>query len=420
MKNKTFRIFTMGCKVNQYESQAIREQLERVGFREVKPSQKADTYIINTCTVTSTADRKSRNLIRRSKRENSKAIVLVTGCYAQSQAEDIRKIEGVDYVVSNEEKKVIAKYVTKNRISSNINDFGISRFDGHTRAFVKIQDGCNNFCSFCKIPYVRGRSRSRKAVDIIKEIKKLGDNGFREVVLTGICLGDYGKDLPTKIDLVDLIEEIEKIDRIWRIRLSSIEAKDINERLIERMKNSKKLCHHLHIPFQSGDNRVLQLMNRSLSREDYLKLVKKLKKEIRNIAITCDIMIGFPNEDEKAFSNTLDLLKKIIPAKVHIFVFTPREQTPLSQVPTDKKTMDIRYLKLKKLSEKLAMEYMKRFLNKNIHVLFEGIKDGLWQGHSSNYLLIFIKEMKKIRNKLVLVRPFDLCRNGLISRLAKN
>ena len=440
----TFKIYTLGCKVNQYDSQVIREQLQRAGLNELSDGQKANYYIINTCTVTDNADKQSRYLIRRSIRENPLAKIIVAGCYAHSNADDIRRINGVNLILDNDNKFRIVKFLFPRRKTNISHSFQISDFKGHTRAFVKIQDGCNNFCSFCKVPYVRGRSRSRDFDLIIDEIKRLRDKGYKEIVLTGICLGDYGKDLDEstkknnfdtcsnrvlhnslykRTDLVDLINEIEEIEGIFRIRLSSIEARDISDNLVDKMKNSKKICPHLHIPFQSGDNKTLKLMNRKDTREDYLGLARKLRRNIKDISITADIMIGFPGEDEKRFLNTLDFLKKVKPARAHIFTFQPRDGTALSnyknQIPTQ--ALKQRFVLLKSLTDKLALEFRKKFLNRRLTVLFEDKKSGFWRGYSQNYLLTYLKVNGKlnINNQLVKVKIKNIGISNLYAEIEK-
>jgi len=414
MEIRRFKIYTLGCKVNQYESQAIREQLEGIGLVEAKLNQEADFCIINTCTVTSVADRKSRNFIRKAKRENNNAKIIVTGCYVQQSKEILSKIPEIDYCLRNEEKNRIIEYIQDGKTTLSNSKLKISRFDGHTRAFVKIQDGCDNFCSFCKIPYVRGRSTSRGLNDIVEEVQRLSNNGYREIVLTGICLGDYGKGLKTRTDLVDLIDRIEKIEPVLRIRLSSIDAEDINNRLIEKMRASRKLCPHLHIPFQSGDDRVLRLMNRCFSRDNYLELVARLKKTIKDIAITADIMVGFPNEDEEAFANTVELVKKILPLKLHIFIFNPRENTRWEKFKIDYKTAKKRFEILKVIEQEASFSYKKNFIKKELFVLPERKKDGLWQGYSQNYIRVYFKSKSEFRNRLVKIKIEDLFRDGLI------
>ena len=391
---KTFKILTLGCKVNQYDSQVIREQLEKVGLRESDTTRKADCYVINTCTVTKSADSQSRNLIRSAKRENPQARIVVTGCYAHLNARNIQAIDGVDLIVNNDDKLALREhllpYLEK---SSPRQDVGISNFNGHTRAFVKVQDGCDNFCSFCKVPYVRGRSRSRPLDAIVREVKKLSQNGYKEVVLTGVCLGDYGRKLEPKRDIVEVIDALEEIDDIVRIRLSSIEAGDISDRLIAKMKSSKKLCAHLHIPFQSGDDRILKAMNRRDTRQAYINLVRTLKHAIPDIGISADIMIGFPGEGDKEFQNTLDFVQEVAPMRVHIFSFSPRDFTRLSHADTriDSNVLKQRYGLLKELCDNVSTAFKQHFKNKAIEVLFEELKNGFWQGYTRNYLLVLVK-----------------------------
>lgn len=420
---QTFKIYTLGCKVNQYDSQALRERLKQAGLKELNNGRVADYCIINTCTVTTTADSESRYLIRKTKRDNPLAKIIVTGCYAHSNVEDIRKIKGVDLILDNENKHRILEFIPVQNNTGQTLPFEISEFQGHTRAFVKIQDGCNNFCSFCKVPYVRGRSRSRNFNSIIEETKRLGKNGYKEVVLTGISLGDFGKDLDEKIDLVDLIKEIEKNKDILRIRLSSIEAKDVTDRLIKKMKLSDKLCPHLHIPFQSGDNKILKLMNRKDTKENYLKLAEKLKKNVKDMAISCDIMIGFPGEGEDEFLNTLDLLKNIEPSRVHIFCFKPRDLTPLSNTKDNlgKQEFKRRFSLMKKIADDLALKSRKRFLGRNLEVLLEGKKDGFWRGYSQNYLLIYLKNHGNLtlNNKLLKVKINSVKSSNLYAEIGK-
>ncbi|MCM8763154.1 MAG: radical SAM protein, partial [Candidatus Omnitrophica bacterium] len=275
-----FKILTLGCKVNQYESQQIREAYLRQGFQELFDGRPADTYIINTCTVTHHADRASFVLIRRAKRENPQAKIYVTGCLVKMDAAKIKeRFPDVSFLDKDEFKQ------------------GINAFCGHTRAFLKIQDGCDNFCSYCKVALVRGKPRSRPFDEVIHEAQRLVDAGFKEIVLCGICLGSYGKDFGN-VDLVDVLAALEKIKGEFRIRLSSIEFGDVRERLIKKLETSKKLCPHLHIPLQSGDDRILKLMNRKYTAEDYLKLVQELKRRIPLLSITTDVMVGFPGESE--------------------------------------------------------------------------------------------------------------------------
>ncbi|MDP2938044.1 MAG: tRNA (N(6)-L-threonylcarbamoyladenosine(37)-C(2))-methylthiotransferase MtaB, partial [Candidatus Omnitrophota bacterium] len=370
---KTVKFFTLGCKVNQYDTQSIRERFVNAGFKEIDNGRKADTYVINTCTVTSIADRKSRYFIHYAYRQNPKARIIVTGCYTALDSDEIAKIPGVTHIIKNQDKDRILELLNEHNELSEQNEIGISNFSGHTRAFLKIQDGCNNFCSYCKVPRVRGASRSRPLDEIVQEANRLAKNGFKEIVLCGICLGSYGKDLQSQKNLVEVIEALEKIEGLLRIRLSSIEAGDISDELIQKMAQSKKLCQHLHIPMQSGDNEILKKMNRNYCREDYLNLIKKIKNSIPEIAITTDVLVGFPGEREDNFQNTVNLIGEIVPLRAHIFPYSKRLGTPAAILKDKINPLIIkeRILQLVGISRKCALAYKEQFLNKDRDVLIE-------------------------------------------------
>jgi len=390
---RKIKFYTLGCKVNQYDTQSIRERFLSRGFKEVPEKSKADFYLVNTCTVTGSADRKSRNIIRSCVNENPKAKVIVTGCLVSKDSGMLSAIKGISFI-----------------ISKSFFPDGISDFQGHTRAFLKIQDGCDNFCSYCKVPLVRGSPRSRPLGDIIKEAESLAKKGFKEVVLTGICLGSYGKDTGRSVDLVKVIDELEKLKGIFRIRLSSIEAGDVTDKLIDRIAQSKKLCPHLHIPMQSGDDEILRKMRRKYTRRFYLSLVSKVKRKIPDAAITTDCLVGFPGETEKNFSNTLSLIKKIIPLKVHIFSYSVREGTYAAdnfehRLPPE--VIKERINKLNALAARCRMRFREQFKNKKLQVLFESPskeKAGYWEGYTGNYMKVYLKSRKPLRNKLVSLR----------------
>jgi threonylcarbamoyladenosine tRNA methylthiotransferase MtaB len=386
------KLYTLGCKVNQYDTQSIRERFLGRGFKEVSGENKADFYLINTCTVTSSADRKSREIIRRCIRENPKAKIIVTGCLIEKDTPMLSAIKGVSLIISK----------------SFFRD-GISGFEGHTRAFLKIQDGCNNFCSYCKVPLVRGRPRSRPLDVIIKEAEALVKNGFKEIVLTGTCLGAYGKDLGKGVGLVRVIEELEKIKGLLRIRLSSIEAGDVTDELIGKIAKSKKLCPHLHIPVQCGDDAILKKMKRKYSRRFYIGLINKIKKEVSDIAITTDCLVGFPGETEKNFRNTLDLVKKIMPLRVHIFPYSERKGTYAADKFKDLLPPEIikeRIFRLNDLADSCRLKFKERFKGRKLPVLFEGPskeKKGYWEGYTGNYIKIYLKSKKPLKNRVVFV-----------------
>ena len=390
--------------MNQYETQEIRERFLGCGFKEAGSGKKADVYLINTCTVTHRADSDSLSFIRKAKKENGKAKIIVTGCLAELDTAKIKEACRECLIIKNKDKNKILKRRRK----------GISCFKGHTRAFLKIQDGCNNFCAYCKVPLVRGVSRSKPFKEVIREAGELAKNGFKEIVLTGICLGAYGKDLHPKAGLIDVIEGIEKIEGILRIRLSSIEAGDVSLELISKMRESQKLCRHLHIPIQSGDDHILKKMNRNYDRNTYLALVKSLKKRIPGIAITTDCLVGFPGEEEINFRNTLDLVKKILPLKVHIFPYSRREGTAAANLK-DEVSPDIikeRISRLKNVARQCSYDYRRKFLNSDMDVLMESVSlvlGGSWEGHTDNYIKVLVKSSLELNNKLIAARLKKIC-----------
>jgi threonylcarbamoyladenosine tRNA methylthiotransferase MtaB len=390
---KTIKFHTLGCKVNQYDTQSIRERFLKHGFQETNNTKKADFYFVNTCTVTSNADRKSKEIIRRYIRRNPKAKIIVTGCLVEKDNAFLASVKGLNFVVS---KKFFAD--------------GISNFCGHTRAFLKVQDGCDNYCSYCKVPLVRGRSRSRFLSDIVSDADCLCKNGFKEIVLSGICLGSYGKDLHPKMNLVDVITALEKIKGVLRIRLSSIEAGDITDGLIYKMKKSHKLCRHLHIPIQSGDDRILKDMNRKYTYARYLRLIKKIKKNIPPIAITTDCLVGFPGESEANFCNTLRLIKKIIPLRVHVFPYSKRSGTLASDNFKNEINPGIikeRISRLKDIALDCSVAYRNKFLGKIMHVLIERQTkedSGVWEGYTDNYIRVIFKSNLNLRNQVIAIK----------------
>ena len=436
---KTFEVKTLGCKVNQYESQALRERMLELGFRENKDSPGADVYIVNTCAVTRRADTLSQEEIRKLSRSHPRARVFVTGCSAENDPEKLKRFKGVAGVLGNQEKDRLADFILtqKDRFScgerpvvspsTSLRIDGersrtISAFHKHTRAFLKVQDGCDNGCSYCVIPRLRGSSRSRILAEIIEEARDLAKNGYKEIVLCGICLGAYGKDFGLKDGLVKVIETLEEIDGISRIRLSSIEALDISDCLIEKMASSGKLMPHLHIPFQSGDDTLLKLMNRKASTKECRGLILKLRKLVPDIGLTTDIMLGFPGEEEENFKNTLNFLREIRPAKIHIFPFSPRKNTAAWRFPATLRPEIIkdRIKQTRELAQELARDFCRQYIGKDLHVLVESpggsLDDGFFPGHSGNYLKVFLPEGPGIAvNTIITARPLRIHKDGLIA-----
>ncbi|MFH1640506.1 MAG: tRNA (N(6)-L-threonylcarbamoyladenosine(37)-C(2))-methylthiotransferase MtaB [Candidatus Omnitrophota bacterium] len=409
-QGRTIKFFTLGCKVNQYDTQVMRESLLRAGFKEITKGNRADFYLINTCTVTKNADRESRYLIRYARRNNPQAKILVYGCYAESNHDEIAKINGVNFVLRGKEKNRIIEILNYSNVRNALakdNGLGtISGFPGHVRAFLKIQDGCDNFCSYCKVPFVRGEPRSKPLENIIKEAEGLIKRGFKEIVLCGICLGQYGRDLTGRINLGCVIKSLENLPGLLRIRLSSIEAGDISDELINKISKSKKFCRHLHIPIQSGDDAILKAMNRSYLRKDYLGLIRRIRNKIPGIAITTDVLVGFPGESEKAFKNTVDLVRKIHPLKAHIFPYSPREGTAAFSLKDRvcRELIKKRILVLGREAERLSHRYKEQFLNRNMDVLLERRNKknpAFWLGHTDNYIQVLAKSGKEIKNRIV-------------------
>lgn len=445
---KIVKFFTLGCKVNQYDTQSIRESLLKGRYKEINSNArvKADVNIINTCTVTHRADSGSLSLIRRARRENPSAKIVVTGCLAGLDKDKIRRVCADCLIVENKDKNKIAGLLGVCQGDNGVFQSGRMKgappglkhgvtkggileaakahpclegqgswpqkynFSGRTRAFLKVQDGCDNFCSYCKVPLVRGRSKSRAFNKVITEAEQLVNNGFKEIVLTGICLGSYGKDLRPASKLVDLIGDIEKIKGLFRLRLSSIEAGDVTSGLIKKIAKSKIICPHLHIPLQSGDSGILKLMNRSYVPADYIKLIERLKKSVQNISITTDVLVGFPFETEENFKNTLRLIKKIMPLKVHIFPYSPRPGTYAGRnftVQVLPQVIKERVRVLHNLADKCSFLYRSQFLGKKIIALIEAkCRDNpiYWEGHTGNYMKVRVKSKKNLKNQLICVK----------------
>jgi threonylcarbamoyladenosine tRNA methylthiotransferase MtaB len=438
---KTIKFYTLGCKVNQYETQSIRERFIAAGFKELENCQAADFYLINTCTVTHRADAASLHLIRQAKRENPKAKIIVTGCLTGLDEDKIKNTDCKALIVKNKDKENILHYIKEILFNTNPREFlsnthefirdnsvfnssefvfkGISFFKGHTRAFLKIQDGCSNNCSYCKVPLVRGPSRSRPLKEIIEEAGILVGSGYKEIVLTGICLGAYGKDLNKRVGLLTVIDGLEKIGGLFRIRLSSIEPQDISNGLIERIAQSKKVCPHLHIPLQSGDDDILKKMNRRYTGRDYLDLINKLKRLIPEISITTDVLVGFPGESEINFKNTLDLIKEVTPLKVHIFPYSQRQGTACAKMFSQKLpplVIKDRIRRLKIVSGRLLFLYGKRYLNKKMDVLIESrCKEDscYWEGFTGNYIKVKVKSKEDLKNRIVPVKLRKISNNSV-------
>jgi len=401
---KRVAFYTLGCKVNQYDTEAMIEIFDRKGYEVVDNNEVADVYVINTCTVTNLGDRKSRQFIRRSKKKNPDSIIVVVGCYAQTASEEVMNIEGVNLVIGTNERNKIAELVESIKMNEKINcvdnimevkefeELSIEKVMGKTRAFLKIQEGCNQYCSYCIIPYARGPIRSRKLENIISEVKRLSDNGFKEIVLTGIHIASYGKDIEG-VSLIDVIREVHKVEDIERIRLSSVEPNLLSDDFISEIQTLPKFCEHLHLSLQSGADETLKRMNRKYDTAGYRKIVESLRREIPNIAITTDIIVGFPGESEEEFNNTLNFAREMAFSQIHVFKYSPRKGTPaakfVDQVPGDIK--NIRSGKMIKLGNELMDSYRSKFIDKELDVLFEnyyGNDNNMIEGLTENYIRV--------------------------------
>jgi len=387
------KFFTLGCKVNQYETQALKEKFEKLGCKICE--RKADICIINGCSVTGNADRKSKRALIRAKKENPKAKIVACGCFVQLP-ESLGRKDNVDYVVSQDKKHLLPEIVLgavsgqKRFKDDGIWSLNIS-YSSNYRAFIKVQDGCDNYCTFCKIPYLRGPSCSRNLDEVLREIEVVSKI-HKEVVLCGINLGLYGRDLKPAQTLSCLLAEVLSLPFSGRIRLSSLESFFFDHKIFSLFQH-RKLCPHLHLSFQSGDNSVLKAMNKQESAELYEEIVRKARRVKPNIALSCDIMVGFPGESNKNFQNTLDFLKRVQPMRTHIFSFSPREKTPLSDVKMiDRKEIRSRYQVTKQLTDNFALEYKQKFVGQKLEVLGDENFNGVVSGYTENYLKVYVAQ----------------------------
>lgn len=413
---KKVAFYTLGCKVNQYETEAMLEMFEKKGYEGVDSEEYADVYVINTCTVTHMSDRKSRQYIRRVKNKNPNAIIAVVGCYSQVSPEEILEIDDVNLVMGTNDRRTIVEKVESidcNTKLSTVDDImkvkefeeiEISQTNGKTRAFIKVQDGCDRFCTYCIIPYARGRIRSRDLNSIIDEVSNLANMGYKEVVLTGIHVASYGKDLKDGSSLLTIIKAVAQIDGIERIRLSSVEPVLFTEEFVDEIKKIDKLVPHYHLSLQSGCDATLKRMNRRYTAEEYKEIVDILRKNIENVAITTDVIVGFPGETNEEFSETLEFLKEIKLMHTHVFKYSPRKGTPAASMKNqvDPQMKNLRSSTLLALSTKNFKEFAKDYIGKTMRVLFEEKNnEGYYEGLTDNYMRIKVKSDTDIRDKFV-------------------
>ena len=449
------KFYTLGCKVNTYETEAMEQQFLTYGYD--LSQDIADIYVINTCSVTNIAERKSRQMMRRAKEINPKAVIVVCGCYAQTSKEEIEKMPEVDIVIGINEKtnivKITEEYLKSINIENDVDskenkksgivevsdvmhqneylDFGITTYTELNRAVVKVQDGCDRFCSYCIIPYARGKVRSRNPESILREITKIAQSGIKEVVITGIHLASFGKDFKVEDEakfrkefgysenykpfnpkddlhtggfrLIELLEQINKVKGIERIRLGSLEPKLINEEFVSRLSKLNKICDHFHLSLQSGCDKTLKDMNRRYTTEEFENSANLLRKVYPNVALTTDIIVGFPGETDEDFEKTYEFLKKIKFYKMHIFKYSPKKGTVAKAMKNqiDGKVKEERSSKLIELSDKNQNEYNEKYIGKKVKVLFEEYKNGYFKGHTTNYIMVNVKEDKINEDKIV-------------------
>lgn len=430
MKKVTFH--TLGCKVNQYETEAMEEMFKKNGYDIVENNDMADIYIINTCTVTNMGDRKSRQFIRRARKINDKAVIAAVGCYSQVSPEEVEKIEEVDIIIgtTNRDKIVeLCEYAMENygkinivediRMFKEFEEINIDDVKSRTRAYIKVQDGCNQYCSYCIIPYARGPVRSRKLDDIIEESIRLRVKGFKELILTGIHVESYGKDLDN-IELIDVIEEVAKIDGIERIRLSSVEPRLITREFMERALATKKLCDHFHLSLQSGSDTVLKRMNRKYNTELYMENVELIREYMPEAGITTDIIVGFPGETEEEFNETLEFVKEIGFSRIHVFKYSPREGTPAAKMDNqiDGIIKSERSEKLIKIGDEIANDINNNYIGSEIEVLFEEDNNSNFEieGYTTNYIRVKTKDLS-YKGKIAKVKIEDIENDTLVGKI---
>ena len=430
-KIHTVSFITLGCKVNQFETEAMTELLEKDGFKVLPPNEVSDIYIINTCAVTKESERKSRQFINKAKRINPNALVVAVGCSVQLNYEKINKETQADIIIGTKHKGNIGSLI-KDKLNDITQDYEIDDFQGKesyeelkistvhdkTRANIKIQDGCSQFCSYCIIPYVRGPIRSRNHDDIVREVKKIAENGYKEVVLNGIHISSYGKDLHQQDSLIKLIEDINNIEGIERIRLGSLEPNLINEDFIKRYSALNKTCDHFHLSLQSGSDSVLNRMNRRYTTKEYKSNVELIRKYMPSAGITTDIIVGFPGETVDEFNETVDFVKDIKFSKIHVFKYSVREGTKAAEMTkqVDDAVKSHRSKVLIDLGENISHEFMKKFIGKELSVLIETEKkDNLYEGYTTNYLKVLLKGDINVKNEIIKVHIKKIWNDYLLS-----
>ena len=413
---------TLGCKVNQYETNGMIQQFQERGYEITEFEDVADIYIINTCTVTNMSDRKSRQFLRQAKKNNQDSIVVAVGCYVQVSKDELEALPEIDLALGTNDKTQIVDYIekyveekSKKETLDNIlydakfEDFGTVTYTEKTRAVIKVQDGCDRFCSYCIIPFARGKIRSRKPESVIEEITEISKNGIKEVVITGIHVASYGRDFENDYRLIDLLEEINKIDGIERIRLGSIEPLLITEAFMDRFIKLEKVCHHFHLSLQSGCTETLKRMNRRYTAGEFEVIVDRIRKYYQDAILTTDIIVGFPDESEEEFETTYEYLKRINFYKMHVFKYSPRKGTKAAemknQIPGDVK--ELRSKRLLELSDNNEIAYLDSYIGKEVEVLFEEFDGEFYKGHTANYIMVKVKSDEDLSNKIKIINVVE-------------
>lgn len=434
----TVAFYTLGCKVNYYDTEAIWQLFKNTGYEQVEFEDTADVYVINTCTVTNTGDKKSRQIIRRAIRRNPDAIIAVTGCYAQTSPAEILAIDGVDLVIGTQDRDKIMDFVGQIRQdrtpvnavrnimkTRSFEELDVPDFTERTRAFLKIQEGCNNFCTFCIIPWSRGLSRSREPQSVLEQARSLVAAGYKEIVLTGIHTGGYGDDMEN-YNLTSLLWDLDKVEGLERIRISSIEASQIDDEMIDVLNRSSKMCRHLHIPLQAGDNSVLKRMRRKYTTEEFASKIKRLHEAMPGVAITTDVIVGFPGETDEMFEAGYKLMEELAFAEMHVFPYSKRTGTPAARMEdqVDEEVKNERVHRLIDLSEKLQLQYAKQSIGEVLDIIPERVVKGSdgeeWvMGHSDNYLNVAFAGSEALIGQLCRVKVMEAGVNECTGQLLR-
>lgn len=427
----TVAFITLGCKVNQFETESMEGLFKQSGYDIVPSTNAADVYVINTCSVTSFGDKKSRQLIRRVQRLNPKAVIAVTGCYSQAAPDEVKAIEGVRVVLGTSDRANIVNYVEQAMEEDGVidkvddimkarefEDIPLYEMPARTRAFLKIQEGCTNFCSYCIIPYTRGPLRSRKLESIRSEAQKLLAHGFKEIVLTGIHLGAYGKDFKDGTSLYDAAKTVLELPGLRRLRLSSLESIELSKELLDLIKNHPKFSHHLHLPLQAGSDEVLKKMNRHYNRDEFTSLIKNVKESVPGVAISTDVIVGFPGETEEMFAESLEYIKTLGFARMHVFPYSPRTGTPAAKMPDQvpEPVKKDRVHRLQALAQEMADDFHSQYLGTVQEVLFETNNDGITDGLTDTYIRVYTDDEVKT-GELYKVRLEKLYKDGVYGKL---